>query len=86
MSGMRQDPTDTTEQASLAENTQAQRPDQLRILCVSLEETLVMSKERLGVGCQGPKSAPEIALEIAVLLSSPRQHGRTEPNQCNIFI
>lgn len=53
MSGMRQDPTDITEQASLAENTQAQRPDQLRILCVSLEETLVMSKERLRGGLPG---------------------------------
>lgn len=83
---MRQDPTDITEQASLAENTQAQRPDQLRILCVSLEETLVMSKERLGVGCQGPKSAPEITLEIAVLLSSPRQHSMEGLSPTNVIL
>lgn len=46
-------------------------------------EVLVMDKKRLGMGCQGPQSAAETALESAVMPSGPRQHGRTEPNQCN---
>lgn len=48
-------------------------------------EVLVMDKKRLGMGCQGPQSAAEIALESAVMPSGPRQHGRTEPNQRNTF-
>lgn len=30
---------------------------------------LVIGKKRLGVGCLGPKSVAEIALEIVVMLS-----------------
>ena len=50
--------------------------------CVSLflEEVLVMGRKRLGVGCQGPESAAEIALEIAAMANGPRQPRKTHPN------
>lgn len=44
---------------------------------------MVMGKKRLGVGCQGPESAAEIALEIAAMASGPRKPRKTHPNPCN---